>query len=60
MTETFVGDIYPLITDLYSMGGDGYPSSNDYMGIFQLGSEAYSSDTNVTFSASTLSIDIQK
>lgn len=60
LTEDFVGDIYPLITDLYSMGGATYPSSNDYMGIFQLGTEAYSSATNVTFWAESLSIDIQK
>lgn len=60
LTENFVGDLYPLITDLYSMGGDVYPSSNDYMGVFSLGTEAYSSNSNVTFWASSLSIDIQK
>lgn len=34
VTDTFNGDIYPLITDLYELSGDDYPSSKDYMGIF--------------------------
>lgn len=59
-TEAFTGDIYPLITDLYTLTGDIYPSNSDYMGIFQFGTEAFSSDKNVTFSVPKLSIDIQK
>ncbi|KAJ6028658.1 hypothetical protein N7540_004234 [Penicillium herquei] len=59
-TEEFSGDIYPLITDLYSLSGSNYPSKTDYMGIFQFGTEAFSADTNVTFSVSGLSIDIKK
>ncbi|KAJ5168862.1 uncharacterized protein N7482_004456 [Penicillium canariense] len=57
--ETFTGDIYPLITDLYTLTGDVYPSASDYMGIFQFGSEAFSVNNNVTFSVPKLSIDIQ-
>ncbi|KAJ5721526.1 uncharacterized protein N7483_009460 [Penicillium malachiteum] len=59
-TEEFSGDIYPLITDLYSLSGSNYPAKTDYMGIFQFGTEAFSADTNVTFSVSSLSIDIKK
>ncbi|KAJ5595219.1 uncharacterized protein N7459_001427 [Penicillium hispanicum] len=58
-TEKFSGDIYPLITDLYSLSGTKYPSKDDYMGIFQFGTETYSANSNVTFSARTLSIDIK-
>ncbi|KAJ5267194.1 hypothetical protein N7478_010002 [Penicillium angulare] len=59
-TASFNGDLYPLIKDLYSMSGSHYPNDTDYMGIFQFGSEAYSSDSNVTFAVSELSIDISK
>lgn len=59
-TDTFTGDIYPLIADLYSLAGPLYPSSSDYMGVFQFGTEAYSSSTNVTFWCPELYIDIQK
>ncbi|KAJ5636729.1 uncharacterized protein N7484_010042 [Penicillium longicatenatum] len=60
VTGTFNGDLYPLITDLYELSGDDYPSSTDYMGIFSYGSEVFSSDKNVTFWSPKLSIDIQK
>ncbi|KAJ5897348.1 hypothetical protein N7504_007636 [Penicillium tannophilum] len=60
VTDTFTGDIYPLITDLYELSGDNYPSSTDYMGIFSYGSEVFSSDKKVTFWSPKLSIDIQK
>lgn len=58
-TEKFNGDLYPLITDLYTLKGSVYPSKEDYMGIFQFGTEAFSSKNNVTFWVPTLSIDIQ-
>jgi hypothetical protein len=58
-TETFTGDLLPLITDLYSMTGEAYPSKSDYMGIFQFGTEAFSSSTNVTFWAPKFSVDLQ-
>jgi Glycosyl hydrolase family 12. len=60
ITGRFTGDIYPLITDLYNLSGDIYPSSTDYLGILSFGTETYSAARNVTFWASTLSIDIQK
>jgi hypothetical protein len=47
--EKFTGDIYPLITDLYNMDGDIYPSKNDYLGSLSFGTEVYSVDKNVTF-----------
>ncbi|KAJ5923501.1 hypothetical protein N7454_008746 [Penicillium verhagenii] len=58
-TEEFEGDIYPLITDLYSLSGSTYPSKADYMGIFQFGTEAFSAASNVTFGVTELSIDIK-
>lgn len=60
LTEEFTGDIYPLITDLYTMNGDIYPSSSDYMGVLQFGTEAFSSNSNVTFAVPKFWIDIQK
>lgn len=59
-TEEFNGDIYPLISDLYSLSGSVYPAKSDYMGIFQFGTEAFSSDKNVTFGVTDLSVDIKK
>ncbi|GIC86421.1 glycoside hydrolase family 12 protein [Aspergillus udagawae] len=58
-TETFTGDLLPLITELYTMTGEAYPSKSDYMGIFQFGSEAFSSSTNVTFWVPEFSVDMQ-
>ncbi|KAJ5724463.1 hypothetical protein N7493_006191 [Penicillium malachiteum] len=61
-TEEFSGDIYPLITDLYTLSASSssYPSKADYLGIFQFGTEAFSADTNVTFGVTSLSVDIKK
>lgn len=59
VAETFNGDISPLITDLYNLGAEGYPEKSDYLGVFQLGSEAFYSNDWVTFSVSSLSVDIQ-
>ncbi|GIJ87115.1 hypothetical protein Asppvi_006018 [Aspergillus pseudoviridinutans] len=58
-TETFTGDLLPLIADLYTMTGEAYPSKSDYMGIFQFGTEAFSSSTNVTFWVPQFSVDMQ-
>ncbi|KAJ5759202.1 hypothetical protein N7520_006358 [Penicillium odoratum] len=60
VTEEFEGDIYPLITDLYTLSGINYPSKADYMGILQFGTETFSANSNVTFGVSALSIDIKK
>ncbi|CAI7575192.1 unnamed protein product [Penicillium glandicola] len=58
ITETFTGDIYPLISDLYSLGDD-YPAKEDYLGSLSFGTEVYSVDSNVTFWAEKYKIDIQ-
>jgi hypothetical protein len=58
-TEAFTGDLLPLITDLYTRTGDAYPARTDYLGIFQFGTEAFTSSTNVTFWAPKFSIDLQ-
>ncbi|KAJ6135228.1 hypothetical protein N7512_000388 [Penicillium capsulatum] len=58
-TEKFHGDLYPLITDLYTLKGETYPAKDDYMGIFQFGTEAFSSKQNVTFWCPTFSLDIK-
>lgn len=58
-TEKFNGDLYPLITDLYTLKGSLYPSKDDYMGVFQFGTEAFSSKNNVTFWAPTFALDIK-
>ncbi|KAJ6127238.1 hypothetical protein N7523_002850 [Penicillium sp. IBT 18751x] len=56
-TERFVGDINQLITDLFSLSGYLYPSSNDYLGVLSFGTEAFYSDSNVTFWVPEFSID---
>lgn len=60
LTEEFSGDLYPLISDLYTLSGSTYPAKSDYMGIFQFGTEAFSSTKNVTFGVTNLSVDIKK
>lgn len=59
IVEEFTGDIYPLITDLYSLTGDVYPSKSDYLGYLGFGTEAYSADKNVTFGVTNLEIGIK-
>lgn len=58
-TEEFTGDIYPLITDLYKLNGDVYPSSKDYLGYFGFGTEAFSAAKTVTFGVTDLEIGIE-
>jgi Glycosyl hydrolase family 12. len=57
-TQRFVGDINQLITDLYSLSGYLYPSSSDYLGVFSFGTEAFYSDSNVTFWVPEFSLDM--
>lgn len=59
MTERFTGDLYPLIADLYNLKGDKYPAKDDYLGSLSFGTETYSVDKNVTFSAKQYKIDVQ-
>jgi hypothetical protein len=58
-TETFSGDIAPLITQLSSLNNVHVPTDSDFLGYMSLGSEAFSANTNITFYVPTLSIDIQ-
>jgi hypothetical protein len=57
-TETFTGDITPLITQLTAMNKATFPTMSDFLGYMSLGSEAFSANNNVTFYVPTLSIDI--
>lgn len=57
--EKFTGDINPLITDLYNMKGDIYPSKDDYLGSLNFGTEVYSVDKHVTFSVPKYEISIK-
>ncbi|RDW77852.1 hypothetical protein BP5796_05704 [Coleophoma crateriformis] len=57
-TEIFSGDIAPLLTKLSAMNTT-FPTSSTYLGYLSFGSEAFSSNVNVTFSVPKLSIDVQ-
>jgi hypothetical protein len=59
MTESFRGDIAPLLTQLSALDRADFPADSDYLGYWSLGSEAFSSNANVTFSVPMLSVDIQ-
>ncbi|KAJ5089826.1 hypothetical protein N7532_008510 [Penicillium argentinense] len=59
ITEEFRGDIYPLITDLYKLDGGLYPASSDYLGYFGFGTEAFSSDKEITFGVTDLEVNIK-
>ncbi|KAJ5306524.1 hypothetical protein PENANT_c031G10030 [Penicillium antarcticum] len=63
-TERFAGDIYPLITDLYSMTSADLndiepPSKDDFLGSLAFGTEAFYSGEFVTFSVPEYKIDIR-
>lgn len=61
-TEHFHGDLHPLVDRLFTVDNDTaaeYPSRSDYLGYLSLGTEAYSSSTEVTFHVPELSIDIE-
>ncbi|OAA54359.1 xyloglucan-specific endoglucanase [Niveomyces insectorum RCEF 264] len=57
-TDTFSGDLRPLLTKLFTLNEATYPSETDYLGYFAFGSEAYYSNDFVTFSVPHLSIDV--
>jgi hypothetical protein len=57
--DTFTGDISPLVTKLSTMNLADFPAESDYLGYWGFGSEAFSSNANVTFSVPSLSVDIQ-
>lgn len=63
-TESFSGDIAPLLTELPTLNiptlnVGSLPAASDYLGYWSLGSEAFSSNANVTFSVPMLSVEIQ-
>jgi hypothetical protein len=63
-TETFTGDIYPLITDLYNLDSSTLkdvepPSKGDFLGSLAFGTEAFYSNSFVTFSVPQYKIDIR-
>jgi len=57
-TETFYGDIAPLLTKLDTIPTANFTGAGLYMGHLAMGSEAFSATKNVTFSMPLLSIDI--
>ncbi|KAJ5600280.1 hypothetical protein N7450_001347, partial [Penicillium hetheringtonii] len=59
ITERFVGDLWPLISDLFSLDGSSYPKEDDYLGSLSFGTEAFSSDGNITFWANRYEIDVR-
>ncbi|CZT07946.1 related to endoglucanase I precursor [Rhynchosporium graminicola] len=58
MTETFYGDIAPLITQLNTIPAAKFDGTNLYLGHVGMGTEAFSATQNVTFSMPVLSVDI--
>ncbi|KAF7585257.1 hypothetical protein BBP40_011547, partial [Aspergillus hancockii] len=58
-TEKFKGDIYPLISELFSLKGDVHLSKTDYLGHFSLGTEAFSPKSNITLWVPTLDVGFQ-
>lgn len=58
-TERFNGDVAPLLSQLLTSNLADAPGSSDYLGYWGLGSEAFSANSNVTFSVPLLSVDIQ-
>jgi hypothetical protein len=57
-TERFTNDIAPLLTQLTTMNSADFPAASDYLGYLSFGSEAFSSNSNVTFNVPLLSIDL--
>lgn len=60
-TEKFTGDLSPLINGVVDLQVTNAktPSDSDYLGYMSMGSEAYSSDREVTFHVPELAVDIQ-
>lgn len=56
--ENFVGDIYPLLSKVVSLGRSDFPSASSYLGYMGLGSEALWTPQTVTFDVSYLSMQI--
>lgn len=58
-TEVFTGDIAPLVARLSTITNVVFPVDTLQLGHLGVGSEAFSSNVNVTFSVPVLSIDIE-
>ncbi|PBP22930.1 glycoside hydrolase family 12 protein [Diplocarpon rosae] len=58
MTEDFVGDIAPLLTELASIPQANFSTQSLTLGHLGVGSEAFSASHNITFSMPVLSVDI--
>ncbi|ROT41944.1 concanavalin A-like lectin/glucanase [Sodiomyces alkalinus F11] len=58
--EKFNADLTPLVQRVLSGTGSYYPLDSDYVGYMGLGSEAYHSNTAVTFHVPQLAIDVQR
>lgn len=50
--------MYPLIEQLLKLDEDSFPTDDYYLGYMSWGSEAYSSDKNVTFNVPKLAIEL--
>lgn len=58
-TETFSGDILPLLSQPTGAAAIDFPADSDYLGYIAFGSEAFSSKANVTFSVPNFALDVQ-
>ncbi len=58
-TDSFTGDLLPLVTKLFTLDNNEYPTETDYLGYLAFGSEAYYSQQFVTFTAEHFSIDVK-
>lgn len=59
ITEKFHGDVYPLIDYILTAGNSSYPTSDDYLGSFGMGTEAYDSPSNVTFYCPDFAVNVE-
>lgn len=60
ITDSFHGDIWPLVDYLLTTDNSTFPTKDYYLGYLSWGSEAYYSATNVTLNVRQLSIEVEK
>jgi hypothetical protein len=58
-TNTFKGDLKPLLDTIFALNNANYPQKSDYLGYLAFGQEAYSSTKNVTFSVPSLTVNVE-
>lgn len=56
--EEFNGDVRPLVEEIIAMKDEDFPTSAYYMGYLSWGTEAYDSNTTVTFDVPRFAVDI--